>query len=211
MKKILLVFVLVFLSFFYGLEVASKKIFPYEELVKLKTFLKNKTYKPQIVMFGDSITYGASWNEMTDDFKVLNKGINGLQSNELIDIVKDFDEDIKKAFIMIGINDFLNYKDVDDVYENYLEIIDILRKKNIKVFIISTLFVDKDINEIINQKVKLLNQKLQIYLYEENIPYINLNQKLCPNGYLEKKYTIDGIHLKKDAYDIWYKTIQNEF
>lgn len=208
MIKILLVLILMLLSFYYGLQVGTKKIFPYEQLLSLNSFIKNKNYNPQTVMFGDSLTYGASWNKTEDDFTILNKGINGLQSNELLNIVKEFDTKVKKAFLMIGINDFLNYKEVDEVYENYIHIIKELKKKNMDIFVLSTLYVHKDLNEIINKKVALLNEKLKKFLLKENILYIDLNKKLASKGFLEDEFTNDGIHLNEKAYEIWYKSIE---
>lgn len=208
MSKFFLIFLLMFISFYYGLQVGTKKIFPYNELIYMKSYLKNKSYKPEVVMFGDSITYAASWNKMENEFKILNRGINGLESDELVKKIEEFDTKIDKAFLMIGINDFLNYKDVDEVYNNYLKIIELLEKKDIKIYIQSTLFVDKDINQIINEKVNKLNKKIKQLANEKNIVYINLNKKLALNDFLNKEFTTDGIHLNEKAYDIWYDLIK---
>ncbi len=208
MKKTLLVLILIFISFYYGLLVGTKKVFPYDELVTINSLIKNKSYKPEIVMFGDSITNAAFFHKLSDDFKILNKGINGLQSNELLYIIENYDLKVQKAFVMIGINDFLNHKSSDEVFINYMKIIEVLKRKNIKIYVQSTLYVDKNIHELINKKVKKLNEKLQNYSKNENIAFIDLNKYLAAKGYLEDQFTTDGIHLNKKAYEIWYNLIE---
>lgn len=40
------------------------------------------------------------------------------------------------------------------------------------------------------------------------ITYIDLWNGYQKNGILNPDYTIDGIHLKENAYDIWYRQIE---
>lgn len=49
------------------------------------------------------------------------------------------------------------------------------------------------------------------YAEDKNIEFIDLNKILSPNGFLDNKYTTDGIHLNGDAYVLWAKEIINYF
>ena len=49
------------------------------------------------------------------------------------------------------------------------------------------------------------------YAEDNNIRFIDLNKILSPNGFLDEKYTTDGIHLNGSAYILWAKEIKDYF
>jgi len=174
----------------------------------------------QIIMLGDSLTAGNNWNNSFQTTSILNMGQGGdytelnltNYSLGLINRINGLDTQYKKAFLMIGINDFIGNKDVDSVFNSYKKIIDIIQQKHIHLFIQSTLYIRKNKYnfdyKIINKKVHLLNQRLVDYCNKNEIPFINLNSILSQNRKLKKQFTYDGIHLNKDGYKEWIKTIK---
>lgn len=111
---------------------------------------------------------------------------------------------------MIGINDIASYKSVDEIYNNYLKIIEILEKEGTKVYIQSILYLGNDYLNAkkFNLQVSELNLKLQNLAKNKNIVFINLNSIFASTGYLEKKYTSDEIHLNGEAYVLWAEAIK---
>ena len=180
----------------------------------------NNNHRYNIVMIGDSLTSGVNWNSISSRLDILNMGQSGDQvylkignkNYGTINRLEGLDSIYKKSFLMLGINDFSVGKNVNEVFNVYKKIINIILKKNIKPYIQSTLFVrDGKFNSkisIINLKVKKLNILLKEYCYLNNITFIDLNSKFQNNGMLNKKYTYDGIHLNKDGYNLWYNIIK---
>ena len=232
MKKGILSVVTLGIVYFWGAATVQYSLFPYEYVVKLKNSLKKDTdtikrspyylHKVSqfnklmsnndysIVMIGDSITDGAEWHELLNLSTIQNRGIGGDTTDGVLERLNSINSNIKNAFLMIGINDFSGYKSVDDVFSNYLKIIDELENKKIKVYIQSTLYVGKTITSMrnYNENVFKLNTKLKNYSEKNNLVFIDLNKLLAPNGYLEDTYSIDGVHLNGDGYIIWAKILE---
>ena len=224
-------FIFIFIGgifYLFGAVTVHYKLFPFSEIVKIRDYFKgDKNISPyylskvsqfnelknndkfSIVMIGDSITDGAEWYELLKNNEVQNRGIGGDTTNGVLDRLNTINKSIKKAFIMIGINDIGRYKRVDEIYNNYIKILEDLEKKDIKVYIQSVLYVGKNYpnSDYFNKEVKNLNKKLEQIAKDKNIDFIDLNSILAPNNYLEKKYTDDEIHLNGKAYILWANEI----
>ncbi|HKM18502.1 MAG TPA: GDSL-type esterase/lipase family protein, partial [Aliarcobacter sp.] len=128
-------FIFIFIGgifYFFGAVTVQYKLFPFSEIVKIRNYLQKNTnlvsYSPyylskvsqfnelkdsdkfSIVMIGDSITDGAEWYELLQNSEVQNRGIGGDTTNGVLDRLNTINKSIKKAFIMIGINDIGRYK-----------------------------------------------------------------------------------------------------
>ncbi|RXJ95215.1 hypothetical protein CRU94_05610 [Arcobacter sp. AHV-9/2010] len=103
-----------------------------------------------------------------------------------------------------------SYETTDEIYENYLKIIDNLEKKGIKVYIQSVLYVEKNYlkSKYANEEVFKLNNKLKKLAKHKELTFIDLNSVLAPNNYLEIIYTDDGIHLNPKAHILWANEIK---
>ncbi|MDX4060856.1 GDSL-type esterase/lipase family protein [Aliarcobacter skirrowii] len=161
-------------------------------------------------MIGDSITDGVSnWNELLQNCEVQNRGISGDISKGVLDRLDTVNKSIKKAFIMIGINDIRRYTTVDDIYNNYIKILEDLERKDIKVYVQSVLYVANDYknSKYVNSEVYKLNIKLENLAKDKNLVFIDLNSILAPDNYLENIHTDDGIHLNPKAHILWANEI----
>ena len=112
---------------------------------------------------------------------------------------------------MIGVNDIMRGKEVDEIYTNYLKIIKTFKDKNIKVYIQSTLFIGEKRMENFNPKVEELNKRLEKYANENQITFINLNPIFAPQKVLKKEFTSDDLHLNGSAYKLWANEIKKYF
>ncbi|WP_418184920.1 GDSL-type esterase/lipase family protein [Aliarcobacter vitoriensis] len=231
MKKIIWLITLFGLFYLFGAVTVQYRLFPFEQIVKLRNSFKanpilvkpyyidkssqfkvlSKNDKYKIVMIGDSITDGAEWYELLNIDNIQNRGIGGDTTDGLLARLDSINQSIKKAFIMIGINDIGMYKSIDEIYDNYVKIINTLEEKGIKIYIQSTLYVGKNYpnSKNINLKVDELNKKLKELAKNKDLTFINLNKILAPNGYLDNKYTNDNVHLNGVAYLLWADEIKD--
>jgi lysophospholipase L1-like esterase len=191
---------------------------PYDSLYVKSSLYKNRTAmfassettSAQIVFFGNSITSAGDWNTLLDRDSISNQGIGGDNTLGMLHRLQYvYRLRPKLCFIMAGINDLYEDVPVKKIFENYRQIIDTLRAKNITLIIQSTLYVNPQWKraEAKNIEVKKLNLFLQQYCSANNITFIELNAKLSTNGMLSDQYTTDGVHLTPTAYAEWTKVI----
>jgi lysophospholipase L1-like esterase len=220
--------VLTFFMFIYGTAVGNYKIFPFEQIQWIKAhtigkiiadtnsahyndrveLFKLSNPKYPIVMLGDSITEYGNWNELLNRNNILNRGIGGDTTKGVLQRMEYLGSEPQYCFLMIGINDLAAKETVENIFNNYLKIINTLQSKKITPIIQSTLLTNNEL-KIDNKKVELLNEKIKELSKERNINFIDLNKKLAPNGILLKKYTIDGVHLNTQGYIIWKNELIN--
>ena len=184
---------------------------PYYKHKKSQFQMLSQNTKYTTVMLGDSITDEGQWDELLDNPLVQNRGISGDTTDGVLERLDSINKNIKQVFIMIGVNDIMRGKEVDEVYSNYLKIIKFFQDRNIKVYIQSTLFIGERRAENFNIKVEDLDKKLEKYASENSITFINLNPIFAPNKILKKEFTFDDLHLNGTAYKLWAQEIKKYF
>lgn len=162
----------------------------------------------KIIMLGDSITRGGEWQKLLNYNNIENHGINGDTTKDILNRVEKIAPDTKKVFIMAGINDFAKGYSAGSTFIIYKEIVEMLRKKDIKVYIQSTLYAGSRMAPVFNNKVKELNSLLKDFAKKNRIKFIDLNRHLSKNGVLTRKYTRDEVHLNAIGYYIWSNVIK---
>lgn len=176
---------------------------------QFEQLMNNERY--ETMMLGDSITDEGQWDELLDNTKVQNRGISGDTTDGVLDRLNSISKGIKQVFIMIGVNDIMRGKEVDEVYTNYLKIIQTFKDKNIKVYIQSTLYIGESRKANFNPKIEELDARLEKYASENQITFINLNPIFAPQKVLKKEFTSDDLHLNGTAYKLWTEQIKRYF
>lgn len=207
MKKILILF----LGSMIILQAWQIQDDPYYKHRKSQFEMLKNSDKYETMMLGDSITDEGLWDELLENNKVQNRGISGDTTSGVLDRLDSINKSIKQVFIMIGVNDIMRGKEVDEIYTNYLKIIKTFKDKNIKVYIQSTLFIGEKRMENFNPKVEELNKRLEKYANENKITFINLNPIFAPQKVLKKEFTSDDLHLNGSAYKLWANEIKKYF
>lgn len=207
MKKILILF----LGSMIMLQAWQIQDDPYYKHRKSQFEMLKNSDKYETMMLGDSITDEGLWDELLENNKVQNRGISGDTTSGVLDRLDSINKSIKQVFIMIGVNDIMRGKEVDEIYTNYLKIIKTFKDKNIKVYIQSTLFIGEKRMENFNPKVEELNKRLEKYANENQITFINLNPIFAPQKVLKKEFTSDDLHLNGSAYKLWANEIKKYF
>ena len=184
---------------------------PYYKHKKSQFEMLAQNDKYKIVMLGDSITDEGEWAELLDSRLVQNRGISGDTTDGVLQRLDSINKSAEKVFIMIGVNDIMRGKSVDEIFFNYQKIIQILKEKKIKVYIQSTLFIGEKRAENFNIKVETLNIKLKQFASDNNLIFIDLNKILSSNKMLKHEFTSDDLHINGSAYKLWAQEIKKYF
>ena len=181
---------------------------PYYKHKKSQFEVLSMNEKFTTMMLGDSITDEGLWDELLNNDTIENRGISGDTTDGVLERLNPMGKNIEKVFIMIGVNDIMRGKSVDEIYSNYLKIIQFFKEKKIKIHIQSTLYIGESRKADFNPKVEELNKRLEKYASENKITFINLNPIFAPNKVLKKEFTFDDLHLNGSAYKLWSQEIK---
>ncbi len=164
------------------------------------------------LFLGDSITDYYPLEEYYDNLPVVNSGIAGNKTTDILSNMKErvYQYNPTKVFLLIGTNDLdSNDKDiVNTTFNNIKKIIKRIRKNRSdatiyveSIYPVNSTIVNNTVNNRNNNKIKKLNQKLSSYCNDNNCTYINLfNDLVDSKGNLKSNYTEDGLHLNSLGY-----------
>ncbi len=215
-------------SFLYGVITVGYKIFPFYQLSYIRQlviprspgnqyyhrksfFEQHGGHQYDVVFVGGSITDSAEWEDLFPSLKIANRGISGDTTKGVLNRMDSiYSTNAKKAFIMIGINDFAHGAEVNDVFENYQTIITNLVTHGMNTYVQSTILAGHQ-KAYLNKKIMALNVRLK-KLADENpklFNYIDLNEGLAKESVLNSQYSRDGVHLNGSGYAVWKDIIKN--
>lgn len=169
-----------------------------------------------ILFFGDSITAAGPWSQLLNNPAILNWGIDGDTTRNLLSRVDQlFPLNLSKLFLMIGINDLYQRVPVSIIESNLLQLFALFDKKlpNTRIYIQSTLPVDMRMlgRAVNNEDVRALNEWLKHEATQRGYAYIDLVPHFSDgNGSLLAEFTRDGVHLLPSAYKVWASAIEDD-
>lgn len=188
--------------------------------LQTKMFSIYKIRQADIVMLGNSLTAGANWGELLGRPNVVGRGIPG-------DIIQGYNarvNDILKlkpkiVFVLGGLNDIYGWTPVEEIFSDYIKLIEVLKSNGIITVIQSTTYAGRDWgkgwggtpenNAGRNKEVDKLNNLLSDYAKKNNIDYIDLNSKTSTKDrFLRPELTWDGIHFNAEGYRIWAREVE---
>jgi len=182
----------------------------YDSREKLYQQLEGTRY--DVVFLGNSITERGDWQELIGTrYAVANRGIGGdntfgvLARLEGVTRIRP-----KKLFLLIGINDIGRGLPVDVILQNYRKIVSHIQHESPK----TTLYLQTvlPLNESLlrydylknkSEQIKALNEGIRDIAREQGLTYVDLHEVLAEGDVLKEDYTLDGIHLKPQAYQRW--------
>lgn len=178
---------------------------------KKSIFEQSTIQQPDKVFLGDSITDYGEFQEYFSGEVVLNRGIRNDTAEGVLNRVDEVVErNAEEAYLMIGVNDIRHDTDMQNFKKNVTAIVDAFEGTSTKLFLQSILPVNNGLfgNDVSNEKVKEFNDVLQKIADENGIKYIDLHAHFeDESGQLDKRYTIDGLHLNGEGYKLWIETL----
>lgn len=171
----------------------------------------------QIVFVGDSITdlYKLDSYYADLDLASYNRGIGGETTQGVIERlnVSIFDIMPSKIVLMIGTNDVNGNVQNEKILSNYRIIFDEIKKNQptVDVFVMSIIPQNKDIEKAAgidvtknNKTIKYLNSEIKNLCGEYGYSFLEIYDLLLDEeGYLDKEYSDDGLHLNAAGFEIW--------
>jgi lysophospholipase L1-like esterase len=159
--------------------------------------------KVNILLIGDSLLAQENWNRSLSRNDLKNDAFGGAITQQILWNIERGELVSNPKIVVIdgGINDLLSGVPTQRIFSNYQKIIEVLRKRNIKI--IAHLILYTVDNEGVNKEVFVLNYLLKEYFESQKIEFIDMNLQLSDYKKLKSNFSIDGIHLKKEAYKIW--------
>jgi lysophospholipase L1-like esterase len=171
-----------------------------------------------IVFIGTSLTQNFELSEYFHSLKIKNRGINGDVING---IIKRLNPIIKsnpdKIFVEIGINDLGRGASKDSVIYNYKRLINIIKTNlpETELYVQSifpTELASKDLPTYcgakINHDVVEINRELVKFSKINGYTVIDTHTPFLLKGYLNNKYSVDGVHLTGAGYKLWVKILK---
>jgi lysophospholipase L1-like esterase len=176
------------------------------------------TSEPEIIFLGDSLTDLCEWSEFFSTKQVKNRGICGDTTDGVLNRLPNIIESRpQKLFIMIGINDLSQGREVLEILNSYKVILETLQEQTpkTKVFIQSLLPVNSqefpNRKPETNKKIIEINEALKEFAKDFSFQYIDLHSSfLDKNSEVDAQYTSDGVHLNGQGYLIWKRIIEKD-
>ena len=173
-----------------------------------------KIQDENIVFFGDSITEGYNVKEFYDEYRVVNSGISGNTTNDLINRIDSdlYDYNPSVVIIQIGTNDIRASIKDEEIINNLKTIIKGIRKnrKNASILIESIYPLNRDMDaeywndvnpDYNNKHIIKLNNDIKELCKKESIKYIDIYTSLLDNNKnLKEVYSKEGLHLTDLGY-----------
>lgn len=189
--------------------------------VEPKVVTKEKevvTVDDNYLFLGDSITELYDLDEHFPDMPVVNSGISGNVTEDILDDMRGrvYQYNPSKVFLLIGTNDIQEEVSEEDIVNNIKEIISSIKANRpyAEIYLESIYPVDEDkeaSRDRTNEEIMDINNQLEKYCRDENITYINLFDLLVDpdqeEAEIRDEYSDDGLHLTEEGYEIVTKEI----
>lgn len=185
--------------------------------LRVQQFRSYPNASTDVVFLGNSITAGVDWNELLGMTNARNRGISG---DITFGVLQRLDEVTEgkpaKVFILIGINDISRNIPDSLILRNYETIIRRIKTESPKtrIYFHTLMPVNNEFTQFKNhynkdEHILFVNAELKKLAECEKITLIDLYPHfLDASKKLDKKYTIDGLHLNIEGYRVWAEVLR---
>lgn len=180
--------------------------------LKVDLFRSYPNAAKDIIFLGNSITAGVDWVELLGNPVVRNRGISGDITFGVLERLHEVTEGAPaKVFILIGINDISRNIPDSVIVDNYRRLIQRIKRESpkTKIYFQTLMPVNNTFTQFKNhynkdEHILFVNESLKALAAAEKITLIDLYPHfLDSEKKLDKKYTIDGLHLNAEGYKVW--------
>lgn len=166
-----------------------------------------------IVFIGNSITQGNEWWEAFGNPRILNRGISGALSTEVLQNLDAYTGGKpRKVFLMIGTNDLVTagLNSSEQVVDHTARIVERLQKLSAgtEIFVQSILPTHSGTRN--NVLIQQTNEELKKLCKEKGVTYLDVWSQLIEPGTinLNRAYSNDGLHMLGSGYRVWCKYLE---
>jgi lysophospholipase L1-like esterase len=167
------------------------------------------------LFIGDSITDGFPFSELLPGKDIVNKGISGASSREILDRFNAewVQDNPSRVFICLGTNDLARGVDDDSITGNLSSLVSHTREylqPGAPRIYLTSLFPTLSNPSRPNDRIDRLNNRIHQLALSHGEPYLHLNvffkdgeNRLMPG------FTDDGLHLNREGYKLWAGLIES--
>ncbi|MBB1284518.1 sialate O-acetylesterase [Flavisolibacter sp. BT320] len=180
--------------------------------LKVDLFRSYPNSAKDIIFLGNSITAGVDWVELLGNPVVRNRGISGDITFGVLERLHEVTEGAPaKVFILIGINDISRNIPDSVIIGNYAKMIQRIKKESpkTKIYFQTLMPVNDSFTQFKNhynkdEHILFVNESLKALAVAEKVTLIDLYPHfLDSEKKMDKRYTIDGLHLNAEGYKVW--------
>ena len=171
--------------------------------------------KQSVVFLGDSLTEWGNWQELFPEKKIINCGIAGNTTGDILDRLEDVIKwNPQKLFLMAGINDLGNGDDAETTFTNYKKIVCRLEEacSGSEIYLLSVLPIDTDRfynPKLDEQQITQLNARIRNLAVGKGCNFIDMfDVFLAEDNNLNDELSPDGLHLNNDGYLLWKSLVE---
>ena len=175
-------------------------------------------YYTTYLFLGDSITDFYDLDKYFEGMPVVNSGISGDTTLDILDNMKERVYDYKpdKVILLIGTNDLIHNISVEEVISNIEEIITKIKENEPKadIYVQSIYPVNDNLDEEMvsvrdNEDIMEINDSIEKYCQDHDCTYINMYDLLTDeDGNFNEEYTEDGLHPNDKCYEVITKELK---
>lgn len=184
--------------------------------VKVEQFRSYPNAANDIIFLGNSITAGTDWSELLSLPTAKNRGISGDISFGVLERLGEVTEGHPaKVFVLIGINDISRNIPDSVILGNYRRIIQRIRQESpgTKIYFNTLLPVNNSFPDKAHfnkdEHILYINSELKKMAGPEKITVIDIYPHfLDADKKLDKKLTMDGLHINAAGYAIWARLLK---
>lgn len=170
--------------------------------------IKKLDMQADVVFFGDSHTAYGDWQRAFPEIKSINLGYMGEDTKGMlrrVEVIQSVHP--RKVFLMAGLNG-LGDQTADGFESAYCTLVDSILSAvpDAELYIENILPVNDDV--YLNKKVIEANRIIQKIAEERKLTYVDLYSLYAVNCEQPTDATNDGVHLKSEAYDLWYESLK---
>lgn len=196
--------ILLLISFCLSLAVRADQPFRNHRYDSFKVLTVDST---QIVFIGNSITNMHEWCEAFPDHRVINRGVSGAVSDEVLANLKTIlAGKPAKAFLMIGTNDLATsgINNAAHVARNVRTILQRFREESPRTQLYLQSILPSRLRPL--ALLQEANDSLRNICKEMQVPFVDLWGRLISVSQ-DDTHTLDGLHLTASGYAIWCNAI----
>ena len=181
--------------------------FTKEKIVTKKVEKEVQVVPDNYLFLGDSLTDYFDLETYFPGQPVVNSGIAGNTTDQILASMKTrvYDYNPSKIFLLIGTNDLRDGKAQEAVVQNVEKIIEEIQtnRKQAEILYPVNGSVSSAVGVRSNEAIQNINAQLEKYCKKKNLTYIDMYSKLQDEqGNLQTQYTVDGLHLNDEGYQI---------
>ncbi|HWU47001.1 MAG TPA: GDSL-type esterase/lipase family protein [Humibacter sp.] len=154
------------------------------------------------VFVGDSLTEGGDWQDWLTDERVVNLGVSGDTTDDLIARLDDvIGHRPGTVVLLIGTNDLAWRRGAEHIVRNIETILVTLRRELPDTQILVQSILPRE--HIYAKTIKDANRHLWQFASTVRAQYLDLWPVLAENDAIDPRFSPDGLHLNDAGYEAW--------